>query len=178
VGVIYRARQFWHTVFLQVDLQRRQQAQGYLAPTQWDLFARLQPVEQEHAVRMLHMLLEQGENQPDLLVAALLHDVGKLHYPLNPVERAVVVLGQALFPAAARRWGRLAVDGWDSLPGWRKAFVLAEQHAEWGARLAQQAGVSSLAESLIRHHHHPPKSSGVELEQVLQYKLWVIDNKS
>ncbi len=41
---------------------------------------------------MFHRLLEQGENQPDLLVAALLHDVGKLRYRLNPLERAMVVM--------------------------------------------------------------------------------------
>ena len=101
-------------------------------------------------------LLEQGENQPDLLVAALLHDVGKLRYRLNPLERSLVVLVKAVLPEQARLWGELPLDGWDRTPGWRKAFVVAQQHAGWGAEMAREAGVSRLTESLIRKHHDPP----------------------
>ncbi len=96
---------------------------------------------------MFHRLLEQGENQPDLLVAALLHDIGKLRYRLNPLERAMVVLVKAINPEQAHRWGSLPPDGWDRLPGWRKAFIVAEQHAGWGAEMARQAGVSPLTET-------------------------------
>jgi predicted HD phosphohydrolase len=55
---------------------------------------------------MVHKLVDQG-SQPDLLVAALLHDVGKLRYKLNPLERAMVVLVRRLSPETARRWGSL-----------------------------------------------------------------------
>jgi predicted hydrolase (HD superfamily) len=32
---------------------------------------------------------------------------------------------------------------------------VAEQHAEWGAQLASQAGASAHTVELIRHHHDP-----------------------
>jgi hypothetical protein len=178
VGIIYRARQFWRTVFLKTDFQPCQQASEYLTPAQWALFTQLQPPEQVHALRMFYQLQDQGEISPDLLVAALLHDVGKLRYPLQPVERAAIVLVQAIFPGRARQWGALPEQAWENLPGWRRAFILAEQHAGWGADLAHQAGVSPLAEALIRRHHQPPLAGGAELEDVLLYKLWVIDNVS
>ncbi len=124
------------------------------------------------------MLRKQGENHPELIQAALMHDVGKLRYPLNPVERAVVVLAQKLIPGRAHRWGILPSSGWEALPGWRKAFIVAALHAEWGAQMAHVAGASSLAESLIRQHHHELNESASEVENCLLHALWVADNES
>jgi len=129
-------------------------------------------------VTMLYRLLEQGENHPDLLVAALLHDVGKLHYHLNPFERALIVLVRLFLPEQAHLWGSLPATGWDDVPRWRKAFVLAEQHAGWGAELARQAGASTLTENLIREHHYPHFNNYNSAENSLLHKLWVVDNES
>lgn len=178
MSTLYRVRQFWHTVSVQTEPHELQRAQALLNPEQWDLFARLQPGEMYHAVSMLRSLLEQGENQPDLLVAALLHDVGKIRYRLNPLERAMVVLVRWVKPEWAHRCGVLPSIGWNDLPGWRKAFIVAEQHAEWGAEIARLAGVSSLTETLIREHHHPHMHDADTLETSLLRKLWAVDNES
>jgi len=177
VRILYRIRQFWR-VALKNDSNDLEQVQSQLSPAQWVLFRQLQPAEQEHALRLLRKLLDQGEYQPDLLVAALLHDVGKLRYRLNPVERAMVVLVQAILPEQARRWGNLPPGGWEGLPGWHKAFILAEHHAEWGAEMAHRAGLSPLGENLIRKHHHPHNGEAGEVENYLLHKLWAVDNDS
>jgi putative nucleotidyltransferase with HDIG domain len=127
---------------------------------------------------MYHRLLEQGEHQPDLLVAALLHDVGKLRYRLNPLERATVVMIHAIKPTLARRWRYLPPHEWESLPGWRKAFIVAGQHAGWGAEMARKAGVSPLTETLIREHHNLQGYPAEDVEKDLLRKLWVVDNES
>jgi len=174
---LYRVRQFWRTIFLITDHIDLDQARAYLNSAQWSLFSQLQPAEQDHALRMLRNLVDQGENQPDLLVAALLHDVGKLKYPLNPIERAVVVLVRASLPKYARRWSQTPEDGWEASPKWRKPFILAEQHAEWGAKLARETGVSRLTEDLIRNHHDPQIAGGGEIANNLLHKLWMVDNE-
>lgn len=176
--IFYRVRQFWRTVFLKTDRSELLLIQGLLTPDQWALFSQLQPGEQAHATRMFRKLLEQGENQPDLLLAALLHDVGKLRYHLNPIERAAVVLVRAIKPYQAQRWGSLPPAGWEGSPGWRKAFILAEQHARWGADMARMSGVSPLAETLIRQHHHPPPLGAEDVVNNLLHKLWLVDNES
>lgn len=176
--ILYRVRQFWRVVLLKNDPNELEQVQGRLTPSQWALFSQLQPVEQEHALRVLHKLLAQGENQPDLLVAAMLHDVGKLRYRLNPIERAIVVLVQAILPEVAQRWGNLPPAGWEGTPTWCKAFILAKRHAEWGAEMAHQVGVPPLVESLIRQHQHPHSHEAGYVENDLLHKLWVVDNDS
>jgi hypothetical protein len=178
VRILYRARQFWHSVFLKTAPHSFVQAQGQLTPAQWELFQQLQPDEQAHAVSIFRKLLDQGDYHSDLLVAALLHDVGKLSYRLNPIERTWIVVAQALIPGLARRWGSLPPAGWKGLPGWRKAFILAQHHPQWGAELAHQAGVSPLTEALIRGHQHTNNPSADELENDLLHKLWAADNDS
>ncbi len=176
--IIYRAHQFWRTVFLKTNLSELSIARDRLTPEQWALFTQMQPAEQAHALRMLHKLLDQGENQPDLLLAALLHDVGKLYFRMNPIERALVVIVQAFFPGFTKRWGAIPAGGWEALPRWHKAFVVAEHHAEWGAQLAHQAGLSPLAETLIRQHHNQFYEHAGEFEHRLLHALWVADNIS
>ena len=178
VRIMYRVRQFWRTITAKPDPLELEEALALLTPSQAVLFSSLQPGEQYHALEMVHKLVDQGESQPDLLVAALLHDVGKLRYKMNPLERAVVVLVRRLSPETARQWGSPPSKGWESLPGWRKPFVVAEQHDTWGAEMAHQAGVSPMAEDLIRRHHQQPAEATGGIENALLYKLWVVDNES
>lgn len=176
--ILYRVRQFWSTLFIKQDYLELDQTLASLSIEQQSLFIQLHPGEQKHAVRMLRRLLEQGENQPDLLVAALLHDVGKLRYRMNPLERAMVVLVNAVMPKQAHRWGELPLIVWDDLPSWRKAFIVAEHHAEWGAEMARKCGVSVLTENLIRWHQQPHLQDAGAEETSLLHKLWLVDNES
>lgn len=176
--LLYRLRQFWRTLLINKDQLELEQALVLFNPEQRALFTQMQPGEQYHAVIMFHSLLEQGENQPDLLVAALLHDVGKLRYRLRPLERAMVVMVKAVMPGQAHRWGDLPTNEWDGLGSWRKPFIVADQHAEWGAEMARKAGVSPLTETLIREHHHRPCQDADVKENNLRHKLWLVDNES
>ncbi|HEX7973252.1 MAG TPA: HD domain-containing protein, partial [Anaerolineales bacterium] len=129
--------------------QELAQAGALLTPPQMTLFLRLQPSEQAHSLNIFRQLIDQGEENRDLLVAALLHDVGKCLYPLSLWDRVLAVLAKGLFPARARDWG------WAEPRGWRRAFVVAEQHPRWGAALAAQAGCTPLTVNLIRRHQSP-----------------------
>jgi hypothetical protein len=178
VRIIYRVRQFWRMVFEKPDGSEIKLVQAILSSEQVVLFMQMQPGEKNHALTMYQRLVEQDENNPDLLVAALLHDVGKTKYTMNPVERTMVVLARAIIPGLARKWGRPPSMVWDKLPGWRKSFIIAEQHAAWGAELAHNTGVSALTETLIYKHHHQNAQTPGDEENNLLYKLWVVDNES
>jgi hypothetical protein len=174
--MFYRLRQLWETMFARPTAPDLTLAQDVLAPPLMALFLRLQPSEQAHSLRILRLLLEQGENHLDLLVAALLHDVGKSRYPLHVWERILIVVGKALLPKQARRWGQ------GQPRGWQRAFVIAEQHPAWGAEMAGGAGASPLTVSLIRNHQEIPPpvhfSEGPQIENLLLHRLQSLDDES
>jgi hypothetical protein len=109
----------------------------------------MQISEQAHAFRVLERLKAAGQTDPDLLVAALLHDVGKILIPLSLLDRVIIVLGNHFFRQSAVRWSK------GTPIGLRRPFVVATMHPGWGADLARQAGVSPRSMDLIRRHHDP-----------------------
>ncbi|MEN8172731.1 MAG: HD domain-containing protein [Chloroflexota bacterium] len=148
-SIYYRARQFGQALkartLSEADLA---EVQAILTPEQMTLFSRLQPSEQSHSLRVLRTLEDDRTVDPDLKVAALLHDIGKIRYPLRLWQRVFVVLGKALWPKRAQAWGEKEARGWQT------PFVVAAQHPAWGAEIALEAGVSPRASRLIRAHQN------------------------
>jgi len=142
----YRARQFLQALTARPGVEDLARARAVLGPDLYDLFLRLRPPEQVHALRVFRALRASGEVEPDLLAAGLLHDIGKSPLPLRLFDRVAVVLGQALLPVRARAWG--AGDP----SGWRRGFVVACRHAEWGATMVDQSGGSQRLVTLVREH--------------------------
>jgi hypothetical protein len=134
-----------------------QEVSSLLTLPQQGLFRRMETNDQRHSLQVLRTLVKEGENRHDLLVAALLHDVGKSRHPLRLWERPVVVLARLFRPALVIRWGQSAGDhDW----GWRRPFVVYEQHPAWGAQMAAAAGCSPLTVWLIRWHQERPAAQG------------------
>jgi hypothetical protein len=174
VRILYRIHQFWQALRASLTEKELAKVREVLnQPPLLALFLRLQPSEQAHSFQVLKQLQSQGPCPPDLLIAALLHDVGKICLPLQLWERILIVLGRKLLPRLARRWGQ------DERHGWRP-FVVAEQHARWGAELARQAGASPLTVALIRRHQDPIPQPAYrhQFEDGLLHRLQSVDNES
>ncbi|MCJ7513952.1 MAG: HD domain-containing protein [Anaerolineales bacterium] len=142
----YRARQFLRAVMARPRPEDLASAGAILGPELYDLFLRLPPPDQAHALQVYRSLQRQGHRHPDVLAAGLLHDVGKSPLPLRHLDRVAVVLGQAFLPGRARAWQ--AGDP----AGWRRGFVVACHHPEWGATMVAQAGGSERLVALVRNH--------------------------
>ncbi|NPA92448.1 MAG: hypothetical protein GXO56_02055 [Chloroflexi bacterium] len=143
----YRVRQFWEALRPRVSPTALAEARAHLPHGLWRLFQEMPPEEQAHALRVFQRLKARGCTDPDVLTAALLHDVGKALQRPRLWERVVVVLAQRCCPRRAWAWGQ------GQARGWRRPFVLARQHPEWGAAQALAAGASSRTAELIRAHH-------------------------
>jgi len=142
----YRVQQFWQALTASIDEEDIQEVRAVLAPELLDLFLQMQTSEQAHSLWVYRRLRSQGETQPDLLAAALLHDVGKSLYPLKIWERVEIVLSKKFMPSVVKHWEN------SPSKGWRKPFVVAAQHPAWGAEMAQKAGATHRVVSLIRRH--------------------------
>lgn len=147
--VIHRVRQFFAAVTAgELTQSDRALIGSYLTPAQQALFRRMSENDQRHALTVARALLDKGWSDRDLIQAALLHDVGKANGGLHVAYRVVIVLLQALWPAALE-W-LASIDR-----GWRRPFYIHQHHPQIGAKLATQAGVSSRGVELILRHQSP-----------------------
>ena len=62
-------------------------AARYLTPDLFALYRRMRRAERQHSLRVMDALIEGGHSDPDLLAAALLHDVGKIRTAFFLPER-------------------------------------------------------------------------------------------
>lgn len=121
-----------------------------LSAEQAAAFRRLSRHDQGHLLRVYQALRAESGTSDDLLVAALLHDLGKVSTDppgrVRFVDRiAKVVLRRAAPPLLER------LAGWPA-PRWRRGLALAVHHAALGARQAAALGCSVRVCWLIAHH--------------------------
>ncbi len=160
----YRVGQFLRALTARVPEEEVRQATHILTPEARALFHRQSAQDQRHALAVYHTLRRAGHTHPQLLAAALLHDVGKAAARLTAWQRAIIVLLNRFAP---RLLGRLGRGGpWESalsLPrGWRRPFVVHARHPQVGAHWAREAGCSPLTVALIRRHQEKPADRQTE----------------
>lgn len=146
-------RRFQHLVarfFWAVRAARRSDdlalIQTYLDPAQRDLFLQQSLADQRHSIDLCRRLRDDGHDEPALLVAALLHDVGKSRGRL-PLPHRVLYSFCATYRPDLARW-----LGGTNCPRWRGPFYLARHHATIGADAARRAGSTEQVVALIAGH--------------------------
>jgi hypothetical protein len=108
------------------------------------------PADQRHAARVARSLLAEGARDPDLIVAALLHDLGKVDPQgegrVTVAHRVAKVLLARLSPGT---WARLSAT---PSPGFARGCYLLQHHPALGAAWAAALDVSPRARALIAAH--------------------------
>jgi hypothetical protein len=161
IDLPYRAWQFLQSLRKSPDLEDIEEIRLRLLPAELDLFLQLPVPDQNHSLRVYKTLLENREEDPDLLKAALLHDLGKTKYPLRRWERVFAVLLLGLFPGLRVSWREEAPTGI------KKPVVVLAQHPDWGADLAQIAGSSSRTVWLVKNHENAHPGEEVDQEDLI-----------
>lgn len=148
-----------------VPARDRALAAAMLPPAQLAAFAQLASTDQRHAARVLRALLAQGERDADLLVAALLHDLGKV----DPCGIGRVRLPHRVSKVLLRRsspalWRRVSSrPGRGPLHG----YYLLHHHPALGAAWALRLGVAPHACALIAAHQGDGAGEALGVESVM-----------
>lgn len=143
------ARRFFSAVSARVDPTEYDLVARYCSPAEQSLFRSMRLADQRHSLDLCRRLERDGHLDPDLLRAALLHDVGKSFGPLPLALRVFYALCRLTSPPFARWLARA------DHPTWRRPFYLAAHHAEIGARAARAAGSRPDVVALIGGHESP-----------------------
>jgi putative nucleotidyltransferase with HDIG domain len=149
MSAVYRVRQFVQAAGAWMRPEDAEEVRRYLSPAAAELYQAMPRYDQQHALHVLRTLQGKGHTDPDLLAAALLHDVGKTVHQTGALRlwhRVAVVLMRALRP------GLLEQIGKDRPGSWRQPFHVQQHHAAMGAELARAAGCSERTVELILHH--------------------------
>ena len=101
---LYRSRQFWQALSTGPSQEDVELVSSVLTDPQLELFLGMQASEQTHSIQVFNELRNQGEKNPDLLAAALLHDVGKTRAPLRIWERVMIVIVGAVCENCLHKW--------------------------------------------------------------------------
>jgi predicted HD phosphohydrolase len=172
MGILYRLSQLWQNLNARPLSQSEiEEIAVDLNPGELDLFQRMSLSDQQHALRVYRLLKSVGRTDGDLLSAALLHDVGKVCSDLTVWDRSLVVLGETFLPGKTKVWGQ------DDNDGWKRAFVVREYHAVWGADLAEQAGSADGVIALILRHQDTLTANDEEVYERLMLLQWA-DNQN
>lgn len=151
----YRVGQFlngWRAVLSPQDHALVAQVLSPIGPAALQLFARMPKDAQTHSVRVLKALQAGGSTPPELAVAALLHDVGKVACSDAGVYLGLWLRGPLVLLEAWRPGVMAGLSSPQPSAGLRYALHVHSQHPQIGAAWAQQAGCGPLACWLIAHH--------------------------
>jgi hypothetical protein len=142
-GKVRRFGRYWTG---RVSRSERDPLGVWLTPAQLALFDAMQRADQRHGLDVVAALRAAGHDQPDLLLAGLLHDCAK-----GREVRVWHRVGWSL----SERYGAGVERVLASLPGFRAAFATLRDHASRSAEMARGAGASALTAELIRNQAEP-----------------------
>ncbi|KYZ75201.1 hypothetical protein AXX12_13615 [Anaerosporomusa subterranea] len=154
-----RVKQVLSAIRAEVTPQDAAFVAKHLTQSELELFRQMSLPDQRHCLNVANTVAElagglREVNQPVLIKAALLHDVGRRRGDVSTSDKIMAVISRAVFGSGfAQKWGKQGRGGaWENL---RHAFYVSANHPEIGAKLLRQAGTEEQVINLVRYHHHP-----------------------
>lgn len=147
--MFYRIKQFIWTIVAKINREEQAFIDGCLSDREKQLFAKLKVYEQKHSLRVAYHLKEQARKDQEIeyLRLGLLHDIGKSQYPLNPVEKSIIVILDALTKGKIKKMKQL------------KMVKCYYEHSDISYDLLKASGqYSELFLEAIRDHHRQTQS--------------------
>lgn len=154
-----RVRQFRAHVSARVGLDERSALEAWVPAPLLAVFDGMPVADRRHGLNVVASLrAADGGNDPELLIAGLLHDCGKS----TPDGRGIG-LGPRIAWSLGEVFGPASVRAARHLPGYGPDLDQLRDHAERSAALVLAAGASARTAGLIRDQDHVPADRAGEL---------------
>ncbi len=148
-----RARQFRAHLAASVAPQERAALATWTTPAQLALFDTMHVADRRHGLDVMASLRTEGVTEPDVLLAGLLHDAGKVDTGVWP----------RVAWSVAGTYGEWTLRLSRRLPGFGPALERLRRHADVSADLAAAAGCTARTVRLIRCQEAPTDPEFAEL---------------
>lgn len=142
--MIYRIKQFIWAITARLDKTEEAFIKQYLLEDEQYLFNQLKVYEQKHCITVAKGLIKMyhGEEVREMIRLGLLHDIGKIKYPIGPIRKSIMVLLNKVTKGRAKQWCHLNMA---------KCYY---DHPEIGYALLKQRGqCTNEFLKLVREHH-------------------------
>ncbi len=144
--MFYRVQQFIKAITASISAEEHRWVEYYLSEKECELFFKLKVHEQRHCIDVAKILAKQSNEDEGLIRLGLLHDIGKIKYPLNPIEKSMIVLLDRLTKGKIKQWTSL------------KMVKCYYHHAELGYNLLRNLDDYNIDFlECIKNHHRSEK---------------------
>ena len=156
--MIYRLKQFLRAITAKMNQQEYRFVQQYLSPEEATLFMQLKIDEQKHSLCVAKLMSELSvTRQEEYIKLGLLHDIGKIKYPLNPIEKGMMVVLDRITRGKVK-----GINGLKIVKGYY-------QHALEGYQLLSELGNYEMDFlEAVKWHHTPMKTTSELLYALIQ----------
>lgn len=143
----YRIKQFFRAMTAKITKEDIEFVNMYLKPFEADLFAKLRVYDKKHCINVAKDILEESKNSLNydeintLVKAGLLHDIGKLHKSLNPIEKSIIVVLNFITRGQLKKFDNI------------ECINVYYNHGEIGYNILKKYNYDDDFLNLIRYHH-------------------------
>jgi putative nucleotidyltransferase with HDIG domain len=148
--ILYRVKQFlWH-LNTRISTKEKIYVLNHLDDIEYNIFNKLSKAEQKHSIRVAIKIEEICEeykskginvDRDKLIIAALLHDIGKAYKKLNIIDKSVIVILDKITRGKLKKYTMF------------KKIDTYYNHAEKGANILKGLKYDEKIIYLIENHH-------------------------
>lgn len=161
--MIYRVKQFFWAITAKLTPEEQDFIKQYLSEEEEKLFNQLKVYEQKHCINVAKALQNevQDMNQENMIRAGLLHDIGKIKYPIGPIRKSMMVLLDKFTKGKIAKYTRL---------GMVRCYY---EHPQLGYELLKQkSGYQDEFLRFIQQHHQEINEVEYEDKALDLLKKW------
>lgn len=151
----YRVKQFYWSITSKIDEKGLEYVKNNLNAKEYKLFLRLSKQEQYHSMKVAKDVeqecLKLKIESKELIMIALLHDIGKIYKKLNVFDKSIMVLADKITSGKIR-----------NIKHSKKTEVYFN-HGIIGYELLKNSGINERALYLIKNHHNDRIKDDMEL---------------
>ncbi|WP_138207501.1 HDIG domain-containing metalloprotein [Haloimpatiens lingqiaonensis] len=154
--MVNRVKQFFLYFNYKIDENDREFVYKYLNKEQIELFEKLKVYEQKHCINVARDLVNHCKElninyNDELIVAALLHDIGKIECSLNLIDKSALVILDKISRGKIKKYEK------------NKKVDIYYNHPEKGYNILKKMGEKNRILFLVKNHHNNDISNDLEL---------------